>query len=64
MTTKNDFEKYAGLCEKLLEKCGGDYREAIATIHACADSFLALGQWEQAQKMDKLARIFCLYFNL
>ena len=61
---KKDFSKNAILCEKLLEKCGGDYAEALATVRACADSFLALGDWQKAEKLDRLARFFVLYFNL
>lgn len=51
------------LCEKILEQCAGDYWRALEVIQTSADSFFALGDWKNAQKMDKLARFFRLYFN-
>lgn len=56
-------EKMQFLCEKILEQCAGDYWRALEVIQTSADSFFALGDWKNAQKMDKLARFFRLYFN-
>lgn len=56
-------EKMQILCEKINQKTCGDLWRGLEIIQTSADSFFALGDWKNAQKMDKLARFFRLYFN-
>lgn len=57
-------EKKAFLCEKLLGKCAGDYLRALEVIQTNADSFFALGDWKNAEKMDDFARFFREYWGV
>lgn len=50
------------LCEKILEKCNGDSLLALATISASVDSFLALGQYDNADKMGRVLAHFRRFY--
>lgn len=50
-------------CERLLQKCNGDFLLAQNTLEASADSWMALGDWEKAQKIAKILNFFIKNYN-
>ena len=50
------------LCVKILEKSHGDSLRALDAIQKSVDSFFALGQWENAERMSRILAHFRAFY--
>jgi len=55
-------QKIDFLCVKILERCQGDNLKALDVIQKSVDSFFALGQRENAERMSRILAHFRAFY--